>query len=289
MSNKELPINSEEWLIAPRGAGIWGQLREFIKYRRLLRYFATQAVSKTYQRTYLGSLWLFIRPLFPVLIGLLIFQNLVGQQVSGVPYLIFYLSGLCVWQLFAQALSWVTRSLETNRKLLKKLYFPKLILPLAFISPAVVEFFIQLTLLLLVAIYYLISAGTWHLEISWIGALYLCTALFLALGLALGIGLWTSVMAIDARDIRYLIGYILGFWQYLTPIFYPITSIPPGYRWLLQINPMACASDLFRAGLIGSSAVPGIDVVVAAGIVIVIFTSGLWFFFQYDRILADHV
>ena len=196
---------------------------------------------------------------------------------------------MCVWQLFAQALSWVTRSLETNRKLLKKLYFPKLILPLAFISPAVVEFFIQLTLLLLVAIYYLISAGTWHLEISWIGALYLCTALFLALGLALGIGLWTSVMAIDARDIRYLIGYILGFWQYLTPIFYPITSIPPGYRWLLQINPMACASDLFRAGLIGSSAVPGIDVVVAAGIVIVIFTSGLWFFFQYDRILADHV
>ena len=289
MSELEAMSPQEEWLIEPRGEGLAKRFSEFFAAHKLLRYFAAQSVSKTYRRTYLGSLWLFIRPLFPLLIGLFVFQGLVGEHVTETPYLIFYVSGLCIWQLFAQGLAWITRSLETNRRLLKKLYFPRLILPVAFIAPAAVEFCIQIVVLVAVALYYLATTGLWHLHVSWASALSLFGAVGLTLGLALGIGFWTSVMAAEARDVRYLIGYVLGFWQYLTPVFYPLEAIPESYRWILKFNPMGCACELFRKGVLGVGGVATEDVVIATTMVALIFGVGLFFFTRFEQILADHV
>lgn len=242
----------DAWTIEPRGAGFVSRFRELWRYRYLLGYFAAQAIRSLYQRTYLGWSWMFIRPLFPMLIGTLVFSGLIGVDSGETPYFLFYLTGMAIWLLFEEGVIMATLSLRSGRRLLSKLYFPRLILPIAYLAPAAMHLLIYCTLLAGATMYFLAVDGKVYLAI---GSPLLLTlaAIAMALVFALGIGLILAPMVGNHRDLRFGVRYSLRLWSYLTPIIYPITLIPEQWRPLAAINPMTTIAEMFKWGLFGKT------------------------------------
>jgi lipopolysaccharide transport system permease protein len=276
------------WVIEPRRSSFAESVREVWRYRHLIAYFGSRALEKTYARTVLGWLWVFIRPLFPIAVGTLIFGGLIGVDPGPVPYFLFYMTGMTVWHLFDQALMWSTRSLELNRRIVKKLYVPKLILPLSYVTPALVELLIHIGLIVCACLYFWVSDGRFYLT----GASRLLGAfgaLFLALMLAVGLGLWICVPAAKARDVRFTLRYVLGFWFYFTPVIYPVATIPAGLRWLAAFNPMAVLVEMFKWGTLGIGHFDEKVLLSTIVMIVCVVVSGLWFFSREEALAVDRL
>ena len=274
----------DTWVIEPRRDALSARLRDVWRYRRLLRFFAAKSLSKLYKRTVLGAAWIFIRPLFPLLVNTIVFGGVLGVGSNGVPYFLFINCGNALWDLFSQAVTWGTRSLELNRGFMTRIYCPRLILPVATVTPAYIYFGINLAVLAVALVYYRITTGVlyftpWHMG-------WAALSVLLASGLALGITLWTSVPAMQARDVRFTIGYVLGFWLFLTPVLYPL-NVPPKYAWLLALNPMVAPVNGFKYGLLGIGSVSARDWIISAIETVIVLMSGLWFFGRMETDAAD--
>jgi lipopolysaccharide transport system permease protein len=243
-------LPAEVWVIEPHGTSVVARLRELWRYRRLLPYFAGKTLRWTYRSTLLGWLWLIIRPLFPVLTATLVFHQVAGIGTGDVPYFLFFMTGSAVWHLFEESLIWITRSFQINRRILTKLYFPRLLLPAAGVSPALSEFSLYLLLIVLAGVYFLLSDGRLYLVLG-PGLLLSALAVVLTLIFGISIGLFTSVLGAEHRDIRWTLHYVTRFWFFLTPIAYPLSLVPEKWRWLAAINPMTTVVELFRSGLLG--------------------------------------
>ena len=286
--DEPLPVPSTSWVIEPRGQSYAARAREVWTHRRLLRFFGNRTLLKLIRRTYLGWGWAFIRPLFPLTVQALIFGGVLGIGPDGVPYFLFLVVGTTGWQLFANSLMWATRSLELNRSLLARAYVPRLILPLAAMSPAFLYFFIYIGVAIGTVIYFAVVDGQMYVDVGpqlvWAG-LATCLIVLFALGLAL----WTSVPALAARDVRFSLAYVLSFWFFLTPVLYPASAIDERWRWLLSLNPMATLVLMFKFGVLGIGSVVLTDVAVAVGIIVITVSSGLWFFSRAEAEAADKV
>jgi homopolymeric O-antigen transport system permease protein len=276
----------EEWVIEPRLRGLAARLKEMWRYRFLLRYFAARVMEKTYARTFLGRLWIFIRPLFPVLVNTLVFGSLIGVSSGAVPYFLFFLAGTASWQLFDQSLLWATRSLELNRKFINRLYFPRMILPIASVAPAVVQCLIYLALILIAAGYYYLTQGKLYL-VPGPNLLLALLSMGLSVALAVGIGLWTSVVGAYARDVRFTLRYVLSFWFYLTPVIYPSTYIPEKLRWLVALNPMAALVETFKWGMLGVGEFHLVPLLTAVATIVAVSAGGLWYFARAESASVD--
>ena len=279
---------TNQWVIEPRGQSLGARLGEVWTYRRLFRFFGERAVERLYKNTLLGKAWIFIRPLFPLLIRTLVFGGVLGIEAPGVPYFLFLLVGTMVWDLFASCLMWATRSLQMNRGLLGRMYFPRIIVPAASMAIAFVNFLIMMGILVVALVYYQVSEGQWYLAGS--GQLvWAVVALVLAVILALGIGLWTAPMNAQYRDVRFTLVFVLQFWFLLTPILYPLSEVPEAYRWAFLLNPMSGVIQAFKWGVLGieelNLLVLGIDVV----IVLLVLLSGLWFFGRVEGEAVDRI
>ena len=279
---------TNQWVIEPRGQSLGARLGEVWTYRRLFRFFGERAVERLYKNTLLGKAWIFIRPLFPLLIRTLVFGGVLGIEAPGVPYFLFLLVGTMVWDLFASCLMWATRSLQMNRGLLGRMYFPRIIVPAASMAIAFVNFLIMMGVLVVALVYYQVSEGQWYLAGS--GQLvWAVVALVLAVILALGIGLWTAPMNAQHRDVRFTLVFVLQFWFLLTPILYPLSEVPEAYRWAFLLNPMSGVIQAFKWGVLGieelNLLVLGIDVV----IVLLVLLSGLWFFGRVEGEAVDRI
>jgi lipopolysaccharide transport system permease protein len=279
---------SVEWVIEPRRAGIWARTQEVWRYRYLVRFFGGRTLMKLYRRTVLGRIWILIRPLVTVGVSAAVFNGIVGIDSGQTPYFLFFLVGTTCWNLFENSLTWTTRSLELNRRVLKKQYVPRLVLPLACLSPALAELCISLFLIALTAIYYRATAGITYLVLGPLTSLALL-ATVLSCGLALAIGLWTSVIAAKARDVRFLLTYVLQLWFFLTPIIYPLASVPPRWRWLAELNPLTTIIELFKLGLLGRGAVSPAHVAGVVGVVGVLLMLGLAFFDRTESATVDGI
>jgi len=242
-------------------------------------------LQKRYKRTVLSWLWLFIRPLGPILIGTLIFGRLLNVPSDNVPYFLFFLAGTASWHLFENSLLWATRSLERNRRFMTKLYFPRIILPVASIVPALIEFLIYLGLILGAVVYYLSAEGKLYLVLRF-QLLLAPAAAALIVVFALALGLWTSVLQAQARDVRFTLRYVMRFWLYLTPVIYPLSSIPPRWHWLVSLNPMAPLVETFKWGMLGVGQFKPYFLVTAVAVICSTLASGLWFF---DRAQASAI
>jgi lipopolysaccharide transport system permease protein len=256
------------------------------RYRRLLRFFAFRAVEKLYRRTVLGWGWILLRPLIPLLVNTLVFGGLLGLDSEGVPYFLFLITGMSLWELFSDCVTWGTRSLDLNRGFLSRIYVPRLIMPIATMTPAFVEFVIVSTVLAVSLVYFRVSSGVWYItpgNLGWAAASLALTVFF-----ALGISLWTSVPALQARDVRFTLAYVLGFWLYLTPVLYPI-SVAPRYAWLLWLNPLAALVNTYKFGVLGIGTVDVRQLGMAFALSLVLFASGLWFFSRAEADAADKV
>ena len=265
------------------------RLREVWRYRHLLGYFSTQTVRRVYKRTVLGRLWLLSRPLFPVVVSTFVFHELAAISSGDVPYFLFFLVGTSVWNLFEESLMWATRSLQMYQRLLRKLYFPRLILPVASTGPGLVEFLIHLVLIALVVLYYVVSDGRFYL-VPGPNLVMAVAAVLLALLLAIGIGLFTAVLGAEYRDVRFSLRYVLRFWFFLTPIIYQSQAIPNHLRWLTQLNPMTTIVELFKEGLLGiSGGIHPFQVVLTVAMVGAVLSAGLWYFVRFEAESVDRL
>ncbi len=274
------------WVIQPRREGMSARLRDVWRYRKLLRFFALKSIQKSYRRTILGAAWIFIRPLFPLLVNTLIFAGVLRVGSHGVPYFLFLTAGSSVWDLFASSVTWGTRSLEMNRGFMSKIYIPRLIMPVAAMTPAYVNFGITLGVLAGALVYYRVTDGVNYLTIFNLG--WALLALAMSALLALGISLWTSVPALQARDVRFTLTYVLGFWVFLTPVLYPL-NVSPRWAWALALNPMSAIVNAFKYGVLGLPVLNIRDLGIAGIIIAVVLASGLWFFSRAEGDAADRV
>jgi lipopolysaccharide transport system permease protein len=261
----------------------WAPLKlgELWEYRDLLFFLAWRDISVRYKQTVLGAAWAIIQPLFTMLLFSLFFGRLGNIPSDGIPYPVFSYAALLPWQYFATALAGSSDSLVGSANLLSKVYFPRLVIPLASILPALVDFAIAFTVLLGLMLFYGI-APTWNV-------IWLPFFLLLALVTALGVGLWLSALNVQYRDIRYTIPFITQFWLFASPVVYPSSIIPEQWRPLYGINPMAGVIEGFRWALLGTETGPGPLIVVSVVVSLALLVSGAFYFRRMEKSFADVV
>lgn len=283
-----LTLPTDSWVIEPRRPGLKARVHDLWRYRRLLRFFARKTLEKQYRRTVLGGAWLLIRPLFPLFVKTLVLGGVLAVASDGVPYFLFLVIGTAAWELFSSGVAWGTRSLDLNRGLLTRLYVPRLILPIAMMTPALLTFVIHVAVILGALIYYRVNHGVWYTVhpagLVWSAAAVVCTLL-----LALGIALWTSVPALKARDVRFTVNYVLGFWVFLTPVFYPLSAVPREWQAWIALNPMAVYCQMFKAGVMPTAPPSYQHLSIALAVTCVVAVSGLWYFNRAEADAADRV
>jgi lipopolysaccharide transport system permease protein len=261
-------------------------LRELREYRGLFGYFAQRAMQNRYKETILGPFWLLIRPLAAALMFTLVFGKIVRLPSDGQPYLLFFFSGFLVWSYFQNSLVYVTRSLRTNRRLITRMYFPNIIVPLSYLAPFVLELLINLILLSAIFFYYFNTHSLLYSP-NITGLLWAALCLFLTTLFAMGIGLWTTVLNAQARDVRFSMSYIMRFWFFATPVIYPVSLIPSEWRWAMVLNPMLPLVDGFRAGVTGGVGPEWSLMLSAICVVCLTLLCGLWFFSKAEALIAD--
>jgi lipopolysaccharide transport system permease protein len=281
-----VPVASDDWSIDPVRSGAAAAVRDLWRYRRLFVFFSVQSIKGLYQGTALGIFWLFARPLLPILISTFIFGALLGAQSDGVPYFLFNLTTTSVWMLFEMSLLWSTRSLDTQSSIITKLYFPRLIVPVAAVAPAVVYFGIYLALILLASLYYLARGHGWYLAIG-PGWLISLLAAFASVMMAVFVGLFTSVWMAKFRDIRFGIRYVSRFWMYLTPVYYPMSQVPPDLRWVIYLNPMASLVETYKWGLLGVGQFPVVPLMTSLLVMLALGALGVWYFTRSEAASVD--
>ena len=262
--------------------------QEVWRYRRLLWFFATQAFQALYRRTHLGWLWVPIRSLAPLAVGSLVYGGLMDVPSLGVPYFLMLLVATAAWSCFDGPWTWGSRGVEMNRRLVTKLYFPRMILPLATMAPGLAEPGMLLIALAVAVPYYAVTDGMWYVAFG--PRLLLLPLIMVAiLLLAFGLSLWTSLWQARARDVRFGIGYLLGFWMYLTPVIYPITQVPERFRWLMWLNPMAPLVEAFKSVVFGWPEPPRWALGLSLGVIVTVLASGFWHFHAKEAETAEKI
>lgn len=277
----------ETWTIEPRREGLPARLREFVRHRKLLGFFMSRTLQRIYQGSIFGKVWL-LRPVIPIAIGAFVFGRLLGVPSDGVPYFLFFLAGSAAWMLFEQSALWVTRSLDLNKGLITKVYFPRLVIPVSAIAPALIYFAVFLLLLSMAFVQYRVSDGRWYFVPS-PAIVWSFAAALLCVIQALAIGLWTSVWQTKFREVRFTLRYVLRFWNYLTPVIYPMSQVPPEYRSLMLINPMAAYVEMFKYGMLGVGTFDATGVSIAMGITFASLLGGAWFFAREESRAIDNL
>jgi lipopolysaccharide transport system permease protein len=276
------------WVIEPVRDGVAAVVRELWQYRRLLGFFGSQSIKGLYQGTTLGIFWLFARPLLPIFISTFVFGTLLKIPSDGVPYFLFFLTGMSIWTLFDRSMIWVTRSLDQQRGIIKKLYFPRLLVPLSSVAPSFVYFGIYLALILGAAVYYLATQKTWYLAVGpgWFAGIGVA---LLAVAFAISVGLVTCVWQARHRDVRFGLRYAMGFWFYLTPVIYPMSEVPPHLHWVIYLNPMASVVETFKWGLLGVGQFPAMPLLSAGVITLLSCALGVWYFNRSQAASVDEM
>jgi lipopolysaccharide transport system permease protein len=281
---RELPVR----VIEPRSAGVFERLREFWSYRTMTVYFGRQMVEKMYRRTWLGWLWIPLRPAMAVGPSAFVFGGLLGVSSGDVPYPLFYLVSQAAWELFTLTMLWGTRSIEMGRRVLHKMYVPRLTCLVGAVVPAGVIFGVYFLMAVLTFTFFGISDGHLYLHLG-INTLATFAGMLLLVALALSVACFTSVYGAQARDVRFTLGYAMSFWMFLTPVIYPMSQVPASYRTVTALNPATAPIELFRMGLFGDGQIPTTALISCFGTIAVIGSLGLWFFNRSEIAALDVV
>lgn len=285
-STPAISASTDLWLIEPQQHGVLDRVRELWRYRYLWWYFAAEALKAMYRRTKLGWIWLVIRVTAPVGVSALLFGGLLGVESNGPPYFLFFACGMTTWILFERSLLVVTRSLERNRKLITKVYFPRLILPLSSVAPGLLYLAILLIVICLTVVFHWRREGVWYITLR-PELMASLAAILLTLVFTVSVGLWTSVLQARYPDVRQGIRYFMPFWMYFTPIIYPVTIIPAQWRWLMAFNPMATIVEVFKWGTLGFGQLHPTSIAISLGMILLTMVSGIWFFNREESTSID--
>jgi homopolymeric O-antigen transport system permease protein len=280
MANKN-SVLERTMLIKPTSGWRSINLGEIWEYRELLLIFIWRDIKVRYKQTILGAGWAVLQPFITMVIFSIFFGRLAKIPSEGVPYPIFSFAALVPWTFFANGLTQSTNSLIVRADLVKKVYFPRLILPISGVFGGIVDFFIAFIVLIGMMVFYGIVPTT---NIVWLPFL-----LLLAFTTSLGVGIWLTTMNIQFRDIRYIVPFLVQAWMFATPIAYPSSLLKGHWKIVYALNPMVGVIEGFRWALLGTDTAPEKMILVSAIVSVIILITGAYYFKRVERNFADIV
>lgn len=269
-------------IIRPSSGWVDLQLRDLWQYRELLLFLIWRDVKVRYKQTVLGASWAIIQPFMTMVVFSLFFGRLAQIPSDGVPYPIFSYAALLPWTFFANGLTKSGASLVSSTNLVRKVYFPRLVIPISSVVSGVVDFLLAFSVLLLMMVWFGIAPTA--ASIIWLPLF-----LLLAMVTALGVGMWLSALNAQYRDVRYILPFLTQFWLFATPVAYPSSLLDEPWRTIYGLNPMVGVVEGFRWALLGSGDPPGAMVAVSTVVAFVLLVTGMFYFRRMERTFADVV
>ena len=267
--------------IEPSRGWVSLKLGELWEYRELLYFLTWRDIKVRYKQTVLGAAWAIIQPFFTMVVFSLFFGKLAKVPSDGIPYPIFAYAALVPWNFFAQGLTQSSDSLVGSANLIKKVYFPRLAIPISTVISGSVDFILAFTVLLGMIVYYGMSPSA---KVLWLPLL-----LLLAVTTSLGVGLWLSALNVQFRDVKYTVPFLTQFWMFATPIAYPSSLLREPWRTVYGLNPMVGVVEGFRWALLGTKTAPGPMILVSALAAVMILVGGAFYFRRMEKTFADVV
>lgn len=280
LSHSTQPDADFDLVIEPSRGWVSLQLLHIWEFRELLYFLMWRDIKVRYKQTILGAAWAILQPLFTMFVFSLFFGRLAKVPSDGLPYPIFSFAALVPWGFFSNGLVAAANSLVGNANLIKKVYFPRLVVPISAVLSGAIDFLLAFVVLLGMMVYF-------HIWPT-INIVLLPVFFLLAFIASLGVGLWLSAMNVQFRDVRHTVSFLVQAWLFATPIAYPSSLLREPWRSLYGLNPMAGVVEGFRWVLLGTPA-PGAIIWVSAAASLAVLISGAFYFRRMERIFADTI
>lgn len=256
-------------------------LEELASYRDLLYFLVIRGIKAKYAQSVLGVGWAIIQPLFSTVVFTIVFGNLAQVSSDGAPYFLFSLAAMIPWQYFANTLTDATNSLVANANMISKVYFPRLILPLSAAFARLIDFLIGFIVLIIFLFVY-------EIPVTW-DVVFLPFLVILLLMSSLGIGMFLSAIAVQYRDVKYAMSFLMQLLMYAAPVVYPMSKVPEQYQFLYSLNPMVGVIEGFRSALLHTNEMPWDSIITSAIVSTILFVCGALYFKVMERFFADIV
>jgi lipopolysaccharide transport system permease protein len=257
------------------------KIKELWEYRELLYFLVWRDIKVRYKQTALGVLWAIIQPVMTMIVFSIFFGKLGKLSSDGIPYPIFSFAALVPWTLFSNGLTQATNSLVTSSNLIKKVYFPRLIIPVATVLAGVIDFLLAFAVLLVLILFYGIAPT--------LNTLWLPVFLLLTIITSLAVSLWLSALNVEYRDIKYIIPFLTQIWLFATPIAYSSSLLNEPWRTIYGLNPMVGVVEGFRWALLGTNTQPGMMAIVSSAAALLLLLSGAFYFRRMEKTFADTI
>ena len=286
-----MPSTDDNWdlIIQPKAHLLDLKLKEVWKYRDLLLLFVKRDFVAQYKQTILGPLWHFIQPVFTTIVFLLVFGKIANIPTDGIPPILFYMSGITMWNYFSSCLNSTSNTFVANAGIFGKVYFPRLIMPLSIVVSNLVRFGVQMLLFIITMAYYYFSGA--HFQLSWAIVLVPLIIILMAL-LGLSTGMIISAMTTKYRDLAFLVTFGVQLLMYATTVIYPLSEALakyPTYAWIIQYNPITPLIETFRYGCLGEGSFSWSSITYTTAITIILLLFGIVIFNKVERNFVDTV
>jgi len=281
--------NEQHWdeIIQPSGKLFELRFKEVWKYRDLLFLFVKRDFAAQYKQTILGPLWHFIQPVFTTVVFILVFHQIANIDTDGIPAVLFYMSGISIWNYFSSCLTATSSTFVANAGIFGKVYFPRLVIPLSTVMSNLIKFGIQFSLLLVAIIWFAFKTNHFYFGASW---LLIPLLLLMMAALGLGLGIIISSLTTKYRDFTVLIGFAVQLLMYATPIAYPLSFLKTkGYAWLVAYNPLTYIVEAFRYAIFGVGSFNGLQLLYSGIFIIITLLFGVLIFNKVERSFMDTV
>ena len=287
-SIEPVAADGESWslVIRPQRNLFDLRLGELWQYRDLISLFVRRDFVSVYKQTILGPLWYLIQPILTTITFTVIFGRIARLPTDGLPQFLFYMSGTVVWTYFAECLNKTSNTFITNSQLFGKVYFPRLAVPISILISNLIAFSIQFLLFLCFMFYFWLSGAAIKPNL-WV--LFTPVLVVMMAGLGLGFGIIVSSLTTRYRDLRFLVTFGVQLWMYVTPVIYPVSSIPERFRGLIQANPITPIVETFRYAFLGAGSVNILNLLYSAGFMLVVLVIGVLLFNRIEATFMDTV
>ncbi len=271
-----------ELVIEPSGV-LRLDLRELWHYRELFYFFAWRDIKVRYKQTALGVVWAMFAPFVTVVVFTVFFNRVAHiKSPNAIPYAIFSYTGLLFWNFFSAAVGSTSTSMMTNKAVVSKVYFPRLIAPFSATIVNMVDFGFAFVVYAALFLFYGITPGL-------AGVLLLLPMLALTFIAATGLGLFFGALNVRYRDVGFIVPFMISTLLFLTPVIYPVSLVPESYQWILYLNPVAGVIQTMRAGALHQGAIPWSMLGISVTSLVCMFTFGLLYFVRQERSFADYL
>lgn len=266
----------------------WGlRLRELWQARDLVVLFVWRDFVSVYKQSLLGPLWFLIQPLMTTLTFTVVFGNIAGISTDGTPTFLFYMTGTTLWSYFSACLIKTSNTFIVNAAIFGKVYFPRLTVPISIIVSNMVTFSIQFLLLVALVVFHALKTGAVRSDLAW-ASMFPAYVLLMA-GFGLGGGIIVSSLTTRYRDLQFVVAFGTQLFMFATPIIYPLSTVPPKWRWLMSINPLTPIMEGFRKGLLGAGTVAAQEMLYSFAFMACVLLAGIMLFNRVEGTFMDTV